>query len=93
MTDEKHILVEKDDLRQIVRQETRTAIGETLLAIGVDMSDSHSVIEMQKDFQHLRFFRKAVEDTRKKGVMTAIGILISGVIAALWIGVQQILKS
>ena len=88
-----NIMVSKDDLRQIVRQETRTVMGETFVAMGVSVGDPKSLIEMQKDFQHLRFWRKTVEDTRKKGVITAIGLMVTGVIAALWIGVQQILKS
>lgn len=73
------INITEDELRQIVR----TTVEEVLTKIGVDHSDPG---EMQRDFTHLRDWRKSVDKARDVGFMTALGIIVTGLLGALWLG-------
>lgn len=61
----------------------KTTVIETLTHVGVDASDP---VEMQKDFNHLREWRIVVNDVRKKSILTILGLLLTGVLAFIWIG-------
>lgn len=62
---------------------TREVVHQTLLEIGVQFSDP---IEMQRDFQHLRQWRRAGEDLRSKGILTLLGIFIAGLVGLIVVG-------
>lgn len=72
-------VITKDELHAIVAEATRA----TLVQLGIDAEDP---MEMQRDFQHLRQWRKAGEDLRSKGLLTLLAIVISGACGALWVG-------
>lgn len=61
-------------------------VEETLTKIGIDHEDP---IEMQKDFQHLREWREASAAIKKKGMLTAVGVIITGVLAAVWLVIRE----
>ena len=61
----------------------KATVIETLTHVGVDASDP---VEMQKDFNHLREWRIVVNDVRKKSILTILGLLLTGVLAFIWIG-------
>ena len=71
-----------DEMRVIVK----SAVHETLTQLGVDTS---SPLEMQRDFQHLRDWRMAQEVIRRKGYMTLVGVLLTGVLGLVWIGFKD----
>lgn len=48
--------------------------------------------EFQKDLAHLRSWRKAMEDARAKTTLAVIGVLVTGVLAAFWLGFKGLLK-
>ncbi|MVT77752.1 hypothetical protein GPL20_32665 [Bradyrhizobium cajani] len=56
---------------------------ETLLLMGVDVSKPEAVQEMQADFQQVRKWRKSVETVQRQSLLTAIGIVVSGIIGAI----------
>ena len=60
----------------------RDTVHETFLTLGVDASDP---IEVQKDFQHLRDWRKTTEAVKRKGVVTIVGILAAGLAGLVWV--------
>lgn len=64
----------------------REAVRETFLMLGVKVDDP---IEVQKDFQHLREWRNTTESIKSKGLLTVMGILVSGMLAALWVGIKE----
>lgn len=70
---------------EVVIQKT---VKETLYSIGIDAADP---IEMQRDFQTLRDWRRASTSVRAKGTMTIIAIITAGIMGALWIGVKNVL--
>lgn len=80
------VILTKDEIRAIVCESVTRALQQ----LGVDVTDP---IAMQHDFQHLREWRTSVEDIRRKSVLTLITIFITGLIAAIWIGVKSILEN
>lgn len=77
-------LLTREEVDNIVRK----TVKETLYSLGIDAADP---IEMQRDFQTLRDWRRASSSVRAKGTMTAIAIITAGVMGALWIGVKSVL--
>lgn len=72
----------KADLADIVQK----TVKQTLLQLGVDAQDP---IEMQRDFQHLRQWRRAGEDLRNKGMLVLIGIFITGLVSLILVGIRE----
>ncbi|UYA98706.1 hypothetical protein P9A44_gp36 [Xanthomonas phage vB_Xar_IVIA-DoCa5] len=72
-----------DEARTIIRE----AVRETFLMLGVKVDDP---IEVQKDFQHLREWRSTTESIKSKGMLTLVGIAVSGLAAALWLGLKEL---
>lgn len=72
------------ELHEIANRAAEKAVEKTLLTLGVDISDPDSIIRMQKDFQWLRSFRNSGETIKTKAITTAVGIFITGLIAAIW---------
>lgn len=75
-----------DEVERIVKQ----TVKETLIHLGVKVDDP---IEVQKDFQHLREWRLAIQEARKKTMLAVVGVVVSGVLAALWLGVRHTINS
>lgn len=73
-----------DELREMIRETVR----ETFLTLGVKVDDP---IEVQKDFQHLREWRQTTDSIKSKGLLTMVGVMLSGIAAAVWLGVKQLL--
>ncbi|MCP4897729.1 MAG: hypothetical protein GY906_12215 [bacterium] len=76
----------KDEVDVVVT----ATVKKTLIAMGIDACDP---IEMQRDFQMLRDWRKASTSVRAKILMTAIGLLTAGALGALLIGVKSVIFS
>lgn len=80
-------------LQNLTAEEARTVIRETVretfLMLGVKIDDP---IEVQKDFQHLRDWRQTTESIKSKGMLTMTGVLLSGLLAAAWVGIKEFLN-
>jgi len=72
----------QEDLKRLIAE----AVRETLMQMGADPSDP---IEMQRDFQHLRQWRTAGEDLKRKGTLTLMSIFLTGTVALLLLGVRD----
>lgn len=77
-------ILSRDELRGLVRE----AVRETLTTLGVDLREP---LEVQRDFGWLRDMRTASGSIRAKVGATAIGILVAGMAAALWLGLQSLI--
>jgi hypothetical protein len=70
--------------------EVQTLVGEavkqTLIQLGVDASHP---LEMQRDFQHLRQWRTAQAELKAKSMLALVGIVLSGTIALIMLGVRE----
>jgi hypothetical protein len=74
-----------DEVREMIRQTVR----ETFTTLGVQVNDP---IEVQKDFQHLRDWRVTTDSIKKKGILTMVGLLITGAAAAVWLGLKSLMS-
>lgn len=79
--DEHRQLLDKDEVDNIVRMSVR----ETLISLGIDATDP---METQRDFQTLRDWRKSAASIRSKSIMVLVGIVVTGALAALWVGIR-----
>lgn len=70
----------RDELKVCVRE----GVTEALIMLGVEADQP---LEMQKDFQHLRDWRRASESARKMGMKSVITIMIAGAFGLLWLGI------
>ena len=64
-------------------------VRETLLQLGLDPKQP---LEAQKDLAALRSWRLASGEIQKRGVLTAIGIMVSGILALLIVGFRTWLQ-
>jgi len=84
-------MAEQNDRVAIMTEEeltehTQKVIRSTLTALGLDISKP---IELQRDFQALRDWRVYIESVKSKALVTAIGIIVAGIAAALWLGFKS----
>lgn len=100
MDDNTRALMEK-----IADDAARKAVEQTLLSLGInsqdpievqrDMSVLHEIRELhedrnfQKDLEHIRKWRTTMDAIQSKGVLTIVGIISAGTLAAVWIGFKQ----
>ena len=70
-----------DDIDAVVLK-TVTAI---LTSIGIDEEDRK---EMRADFQHLRRWRKSVEQAQSYTFKAVITIIVTGLVGAVWLGIK-----
>lgn len=91
-------------MREIANEAAVAAVAQTLTSLGVDQRHPISVQkdmaalrelreliedpETQADLMHLRKWRKTMERVQSKGILTLVGLLITGACAAVWIGLQ-----
>ena len=66
------------------------AVAQTLIQLGVDSADP---LQMQKDFAHLRQSRIARESVSRKALLTVVGVMITGALGAIVLGIQDMLKA
>jgi hypothetical protein len=92
------------EVKQIAEATGREIVRETLLAIGIDVTDplaaqrDFAVMreigqlamdpEFRKDIEHTRKWRKAIEQIETKGVIAAIGMIVTGGLGLLWAGIR-----
>jgi hypothetical protein len=95
-------MVSKADLEAVAKQAATETLRGHLTALGIDASDPFEAQkdfqalremrklfsdgEIQKDFIHLRQWRLRMEKVRTKGLLTAVGIVTAGIVAAVWTG-------
>lgn len=72
-------------MEEIAHLAAKKAVEETFLRLGVDPADP---ISAQKDFAHLRRWRISVENFSAKAVLTAIGVMVTGAMALIYVGLK-----
>ncbi len=71
-----------EQIRRVVRQTVR----ETLIELGLDVSSPDEIVRRQADFAYLRKAREGAEDLRRIARRSAVGIALSALAYALWVG-------
>lgn len=62
----------------------KAAVLEVLVTLGVDAHDPKALLEMQADFAHIRTWRESVETVKTASIKTAVGIIVTGVLGAIY---------
>jgi hypothetical protein len=73
-----------DDIDTVVLK----TIATILTSFGIEDEDRK---ELQADFRHLRKWRKSVESAQSLTFKVVVGTLVSGFLAAVWMGVKVML--
>ncbi len=64
------------------------AIATILTSFGIEEEDRR---ELRADFQHLRRWRKSVEQAQSYTFKAVITIIVSGLVGAVWLGIKVML--
>jgi hypothetical protein len=76
--------LQRDDIDGIVFK----AVATTLMSFGIDEGDRR---ELRADLQHLRRWRKSVEQAQGFTFKAAITVIVTGVVGAVWLGIKIML--
>jgi hypothetical protein len=95
--------MQEQDIRRIVgevlAEQTRLHLNETdevilktiatiLTSFGIEEEDRR---ELRADFQHLRRWRKSVEQAQSYTFKAVITVIVTGLVGAVWLGVKVML--
>lgn len=78
------------EIQDIATAAADAAVRKLLLTMGVDASDDKALLEMQKDFAHVRESRLAIAAMKTRAYVVATGVVVSGVIAAVWMALKGV---
>lgn len=81
--------VTPEEIRDIAEAAAEKAIQKTLLTIGMDTIDPDAILKLQADFRHLRVWRESTEAVKKRALLTAIGVLVTGAIGWLIVAMHR----
>lgn len=77
--------------RRMCDEELETLIQNTVHATLTQLGiDQENPLEMQRDFQWMRRWRQASESLPKAGIVAVLGVFVTGMCAALWIGFKSL---
>jgi hypothetical protein len=76
--------LQRDDVDGIVFK----AVATTLMSFGIDEGDRR---ELRADLQHLRRWRKSVEQAQGFTFKAMITVIVTGFVGAVWLGIKIML--
>jgi hypothetical protein len=76
--------LQRDDIDGIVFK----AVATTLMSFGIDEGDRR---KLRADLQHLRRWRKSVEQAQGFTFKAAITVIVTGLVGAVWLGIKIML--
>jgi preprotein translocase subunit Sss1 len=82
-------ILSRDDAKALVRE----TLCQTWVTMGVTLAEDDDCIEMQADFRLLRNWRKSVESVKQKSLITAVGIIVAGVLGMILLGITTFLSN
>ena|SRR5437016_6312289 len=71
----------RDDIDAVVFR----AIATILTSFGIEEEDRK---ELRADFQHLRRWRKSVEQAQSYTFKAVITVIVAGLVGAVWLGIK-----
>ena len=70
-------------------QDIRPVVKAVLASFGIEEEDRR---ELQADFQHLRKWRKSVEQAQSLTVRVVVVSIVGGVVGAVWLGFKDLIR-
>jgi hypothetical protein len=77
------VVVTPDEIDAIATTAAERAVKSTLLSLGINIESPAEILEAQLDFQHLRAWRESTEAVKRKALLTAVTMLVTGTIGYL----------
>jgi hypothetical protein len=81
------------DQQRLHRDEIDTVVLRTIATIltsfGIEEEDRK---ELRADFQHLRRWRKSVEQAQSFTFKAVITVIVAGLVGAVWLGIKVMLE-
>lgn len=68
-----------------VRRIVKEAVRETLLRAGIDPDDSRGISD---DLRYVREWRATTDTIKNKGILALVGLMVSGLVAVIWLGLK-----
>ncbi len=92
-------------MTQIADEAAEKAVKKVLLTLGVNADNPIEMqkdmialrelrilvddSEIQQDLLYLRSWRKTMQAVKSKGILTAVGMVVTAILAALWFGFKD----
>jgi hypothetical protein len=76
--------ISRDDIDAMVLK----AVATNLTSFGIDEDDRK---ELRSDFQHLRRWRRAIEQAQSYIFKAVITVIVTGFVLAVWLGIKATL--
>jgi len=76
--------LQHDDVDAIVLR----AVATTLISFGIEEEDRR---DLRADLQHLRRWRKSVEQVQSYTFKAVVTVVVTGVVGAVWLGMKVLL--
>lgn len=96
------------ELEILAERAAEQAVRNVLLQIGIDTGDPleaqkdfylmrqvaqlASDAEFRKDMEHVREWRLSMDSVKSKGLLTIVGIVASGLLATIWVGLKHLIE-
>ena len=72
-----------EEVDAIATTAAERAVKSTLLSLGINIETPAEIVEAQLDFQHLRAWRESTEAVKRKALLTAVTVVVTGAIGYL----------
>jgi hypothetical protein len=77
-------------VHQAAEEAAESTVKKAMMALGVDVRNP---MEVQQDMAHLRRHRQAYEQVGTITRRTALTVVIGGMLTALWLGIETMLRA
>lgn len=72
-----------EEIDAIATTAAERAVKSTLLSLGINIETPAAIVEAQLDFLHLRAWRESTEAVKRKALLTAVSVVVTGAIGYL----------
>lgn len=72
-----------EEIKHLAEEAAKTAVRELLTAMGVNAHDPEALLEMQRDFAHVRNWRKSTDAIKGHGIKAAVTFVVTGALGYL----------
>ena len=72
-----------EEIDAIATTAAERAVKSTLLSLGINIETPAEILDAQLDFQHLRAWRESTEAVKRKALLTAVTVVVTGAIGYL----------
>lgn len=80
--------VPHEDVKLIAAEAARAAVLEMLVTLGINARDPDAILDMQKDFAYVRVWRQSIDTVKTQSIKTAVGVLVTGLLGALYVAIH-----